>query len=103
MHWTIGLAVLLAGCGAMQAMGLADAMGEPTETAHAANAIVQGVTGVDILKVWGAVKGAEALFTKRGLENTANVFSPAASWKSTMWSLAALVVGAHTPAEAKKG
>jgi len=96
------LILFLGGCAAMQWLGMADATGEPTAAGHAANELVRGLTGMDILKVWGATKGAEALFTKRGLENTANLMNPASSWKGTMWSLLALVAGTHTPAEAKK-
>lgn len=95
------LILFLGGCSAMQWLGMADATGEPTAAGHAANEVVRGLTGMDVLKVWGATKGAEALFTKRGLQNTANLLNPASSWPGTWKSLAALVGLFHTPAEAK--
>jgi hypothetical protein len=102
--WTwVLLPLFVAGCGIMQSMGLSTVDGEPTELARSADALVTAATGISPLMAIGMWKAGEALFTKRGLENTANVVSPASSWKSTLWSLAALLGAAHTPAEAKKG
>lgn len=98
--WII-LAFALAGCGLMRAMGLADEAGAPTDLGETANAAIASLTGLDVLKSWGLIKSAEALFTKPGLQNLATVLSPGATWKGTWQSLLRLLGIGHTPAEAK--
>lgn len=98
--WMV-LPLLLIGCGLMKSLGLADEAGNPTDMAKAADAVVAGTTGISPLTAIGLWKAGEALFTKRGLENGSNVLNPQSSWKSTLWSLLALVVGSHTPEDAK--
>jgi len=92
------LLLLVTGCGAMQWLGLSDAAGEATPAAVATSAAVRGLTGIDILGLW---KMGEALLTKRGRGNLRNVFSPKTGAKSTAQSVLSLLVGEHSPVEAK--
>jgi hypothetical protein len=96
------LVFLLSGCAWAESMGLWDtATGAPTPTGAGLNETLRQLTGFDYLKMYGVVKGVEAVGTKKGLQNLANLVSPASSWKGTGWSLLSLLGVAHTPDEAK--
>lgn len=94
----IPLVFLLAGCGAMKALGLADAEGNPTEAAQGVSDVVQGLTGINAIGLW---KAGETLFTGRGRDNLKNVFKSESGWKGAAGSISSILFGTHTPGEAK--
>lgn len=92
------LVLILGGCAALEALGLATPEGEPTDTASAISGLLGGLTGIDVLALW---KAGEALFTKRGRDNLKTMFSPKTGAKVTVQSVLALLAGTHTPEAAK--
>ena len=92
------LILLLGGCAAMEALGLSTPEGDPTPMAEAASDAIKSLTGVDIL---GLYITGKALLTKRGRDNVKNAFSPKSGLKGTAGSLAAILLGSHSPDSAK--
>jgi len=96
------LLFLLSGCAWAESMGLWDsATGTPTAAGVGLNETVRQLTGLDYLKVFGMVRTYDALGTKRGLQNMATLLNPGAEWPATRQSFWALLLGWHTPEEAK--
>ena len=95
------LILLLGGYAAMEAMSLSTPAGDPTPAWSGLNELARGLTGIDVVKIWGASKGAEMLFTKRGRDNAVNAFNPKTGLKGTVQSLSSIFLGVHSPESAK--
>jgi len=97
------LILLLGGCAAMMApvnavlefVGLVSPEEGVTAAGEAVSGLIYTLTGVSFTRFY------DAFLTKRGLDNVKNVVGGKTGWKSTLWSLAAILVGTHTPSEAK--
>ena len=97
------LLLVVTGCATMEAMGLWDTgTGTPTPQGDALNSLVRGLTGLDVLDIWGGVKGVTTLGTKRGRDNLKAAFSPKAGLKGTAQALSAILLGTHTPEAARR-
>jgi len=93
----IPLVFLLGGCAAMEALGLSDAEGNPTDAAQNVSDVVEGLTGISAIGLW---KAGETLFTGRGRDNLKNVFKTDSGWKGAAGSISSILFGTHTPPEA---
>ena len=91
----IACAFAVSGCALMESIGISTESGEPTEMARDLDALLYGLTGFSATRVWDAV------LTKRGLQNSKNVVSPSPGFLSSVSSLAAILLGFHSPSEVR--
>jgi hypothetical protein len=94
--WVVLFAFGITGCALMEKIGISTADGEPTDMARNLDALLYGLTGFSATRVWDAV------LTKRGLQNTKNVISPKTGFLSSLSSVAAILLGFHSPDEVRK-
>lgn len=99
IHRFVPLFVLVTGCAAMEAVGLSTADGQPTDVAKGLSGMIEKSTGISLLMLW---KAGEALLTKRGRDNLANVGNIKSGFISSIQSLLSILVGSHTPESAAK-
>ncbi len=92
----VPFALMLGACSLMESMGLATPAGDPTPAGESLNELVKGMTGLDVVKLVGVVKGATVLGTDRGRQNLKDAFDPNSGLKGTMQALSAIFLGTHT-------
>ncbi len=99
MKTYIPLIFLLTGCATVQSglawLGLVDAAGDPTGAGEAISGTMYALTGVSLTRVY------DLFFTKRGLGNADNIMNTKTGWKSSLWSMAAVLLGWNSPKESK--
>jgi len=91
--------LFVGGCAAVQSvgvwMGVLEPDGTVSDTGEAMSAGLAMWTGVSFARIWD-------FFQKRGLQNAKNIVNKETGFLSSMQSLAAWLLGWHTPSDAKK-